>query len=133
MIYGNTKDVQSREIKSYPYKGKSMPVGGTSIQWLSQVGDAALPEYGLRLFTVKPGGFIPMHQHEYAQTQVIISGKILTTAYDSNGGVVEEKEFGPGDFFYVEPMEIHGMKNNTNETATFFCCICVLEGECEVL
>lgn len=130
MKYGNTKDVPSKEIKTFPFKGKSWPVVGTSIQWLSQVGDPALPEYGLRLFTIKPGGFIPIHQHEYAQTQVIMSGKLLASTYDDDGKVVEGKEFGPGDFFYVEPMEIHGMKNNGTENATFFCCICTLESWC---
>ena len=130
MIHGNTKNVEKREIKSFPFKGKSLPVVGTTIQWLSQVGDAALPEYGLRLFTMKPGGIIPTHQHEYAQTQVILSGTLLAASYDDNGKVIEEKAFGPGDYFYVGPMEIHGMKNVGLEEATFFCCICALQNAC---
>ncbi|MGA2670533.1 MAG: cupin domain-containing protein [Dehalococcoidia bacterium] len=132
MIFGNTKDVVAKEIKTFPFKSKSWPVKGTFIQWLSQVGDPAVPEYGLRLFTIKPGGFIPVHQHQYAQTEVMISGKLLAGYYDDNGKVLEEKVIGPGDFFYVPPMEIHGMKNTGKEDAKFYCCICVLGEECAV-
>lgn len=124
MIYKNIKDVEEKEIKTFLVKGKMEPVEGTTIQWLSQVGDPSLPEYGLRLFTIKPGGFIPEHQHEYAQTQIIQTGKLLVIGYQDGKRV--EKEFLPGDFFYVPPMEFHGMKNIYNEPSTFFCCICVL-------
>lgn len=130
MIHGNVNTIEAKEIKTFPFKGKSYPVVGTTIRWLSQVGEPALPEYGLRFFTIAAGGSIPMHQHQYAQTQVITSGKLLAASYDDNGKIIEEIEFGPGDYFYVEPMEIHGMKNVGAKEATFFCCICVLQSEC---
>jgi quercetin dioxygenase-like cupin family protein len=40
------------------------PVEGTTVKWLSRVGDPSITEYGLRLFVIKPGGFIPEHQHQ---------------------------------------------------------------------
>jgi quercetin dioxygenase-like cupin family protein len=126
MIFGNIKDVEARPVKTFPYKGKDHPVVGTTVKWLSQVGEPSLPEYGLRFFTIEPGGYLPIHKHEYAQTEILISGKLVAAHYDNNDEVIEEKEIGPGEFFYVGPMEVHGMKNRGKEPATFFCCICVL-------
>ena len=124
MFYNSIKNVEEKEIKTFLVKGKMEPVEGTTVKWLSQAGDPSMPEYGLRLFRIKPGGFIPEHQHEYAQTQIIQSGTILVTGYENGKRI--EKELVPGDFFYVPPMEMHGMKNLGNEDVTFFCCICVL-------
>ena len=127
MIFGNIDKIEAKEIKTFPFRGKSLPVEGTTIKWLSQVGEAAMPEYGLRLFVIKPGGYIPMHQHDYAQTQIIMSGRLVAAHYNEELEKVEERELNVGDYFYVEPMEIHDMKNTGTEDATFFCCICVLE------
>ena len=124
MYIKNLKDLEEKELGTVMAKGKNLPVEGTTVKWLSQVGDEGLPEYGLRLFTIKPGGYIPDHLHPFAQTQVILAGRLLVSGYKD--GQREEKELGPGDFFYVSPMELHGMKNVGNEPVTFFCCICVL-------
>jgi len=129
MIFGHIKDIEEKEIKSFPFKGKSWPVEGTTIKWLSQIGEPALPEYGLRFFTIKPGGYLPVHQHEYAQTEIIVSGKLVAASYNDNAELIEEREIGPGEYFSVAPMEVHGMKNVGTEDATFFCCICVLDVE----
>jgi quercetin dioxygenase-like cupin family protein len=124
MIYGNIKDVGEKEVKTFLVKGKQEPVVGTTVKWLSQVGEPTLPEYGLRLFTIKPGGSLPEHQHQYAQTQYMLTGKALIFGYQDGKRV--EAEVGRGDYFYVPPMEMHGMKNIGKEDVTFFCCICVL-------
>jgi len=121
MFSNNINEVEEREITTYSYKGKDMHVEGTTIKWLSQAGDASNPEYGLRLFTIKPGGYIPEHQHQYVQTEIMLTGKLLFTGYQDGQQV--EREIGPGDYCYVPPMEPHGMKNVGNEPATFFCCI----------
>jgi len=126
MNFGHIKDVEARPIKTFPYKGKTYPVVGTTVKWLSQVGEPALPEYGLRFFTIEPGGYLSVHQHEYAQTEIIVSGKLVAAHYDNNDKLLEEKEIGVGEYFYVAPMEVHSMKNTGKEPATFFCCICVL-------
>lgn len=130
MIFGKVNEVEEKEIKTFAFRGKNLPVKGTTIRWLSQVGDPAMPEYGLRFFSVKPGGSIPMHQHEYKQTQVIVSGQLLAGHFDDNGKLIQEKLIGPGDYFFVESMEIHDMKNIGDVDATFFCCICALQNAC---
>jgi quercetin dioxygenase-like cupin family protein len=126
MEFGNIDKLNANEIKTFSFRGKSFPVKGTTIKWLSQVGEAALPEYGLRFFTIKSGGYIPMHQHDYAQTQIIMSGKLVVAHYNEDLEKIEERELNVGDYFYVKPMEIHDMRNTSTEDASFFCCICVL-------
>jgi quercetin dioxygenase-like cupin family protein len=124
VIYNNIRNVEEKEIKTFLVNGKMEPVKGTTVKWLSKAGDPSMPDYGLRFFRIKPGGFIPEHQHTYAQTQIIQSGKILATGYENGKRI--EKELVQGDFCYVPPMEMHGMKNLGDEDVTFFCCICVL-------
>ena len=131
----NVNDREAQEITSYPYKGKPFPVKEVTIKWLSQAGlDESSPEYGLRFFTVGPGGEIPIHNHFYVQTMYILSGKLLMMSHDSEtDAVVEEKVMGPDDFVFVPSMEPHSMRNlSDTEEATFLCCIAnVYEEEME--
>ncbi|MGI5836501.1 MAG: cupin domain-containing protein, partial [Chloroflexota bacterium] len=93
--------------------------------WLSQAGPDGAPEYGLRFFTIGPGGEIPIHNHLYYQTMYILSGRLSVVAYDINTDQpVEEKVMGANDFVFVPTMEPHSMKNlSDTEPCTFLCCI----------
>jgi quercetin dioxygenase-like cupin family protein len=128
MIVKNVKDTQETSISSYPYKGKPLPVKETYIRWLSQAGPAELPEYGLRFFTVGPGGTIPIHNHQYYQTMYILKGKVIVTSYSKETDAkIEEKTLGPDDFVFVPSMEPHSISNQSKtEKATFLCCIGVV-------
>jgi quercetin dioxygenase-like cupin family protein len=128
MIVKNMKDTQETSISSYPYKGKPLPVKDTSIRWLSQAGPADSPEYGLRFFTLGPGGSIPIHNHLYYQTMYILSGKLIVTSYSKETDAkIEEKTIGPDDFCFVPTMEPHSIVNKSKtESATLLCCIGVL-------
>ncbi|MBW2204729.1 MAG: cupin domain-containing protein, partial [Deltaproteobacteria bacterium] len=64
----NLKDTKETKIESFPYKGKPLKVNKVGVRWLSQAGPEDSPEYGLRFFTVGPGGEIPIHNHFYVQT-----------------------------------------------------------------
>ena len=116
------------EIDKFPYKGKMNDVIGTSIRWLSKHGDDGhgYPEYGLRHFTIQPGGQIPIHNHFYHQTMYILSGEFECWEFNPETDQKTKKNVcGPGDVIYVPSMEPHGMKNlSETEQATFLCCIC---------
>lgn len=120
------KDAQSKEIESYPYRGKPLQVKKVSIKWLSQAGpDESSPEYGLRFFTVGPKGEIPIHNHFYYQTMYILNGHLRVFSYDSKSDQkVDEKTVGPHDVIFVPTMEPHSMVNpSETEEVTFLCCI----------
>ena len=128
MDVANFKDREDVNIEKFPFKGKQRDVLGTSIRWLSQCGDdgTGYPEYGLRYFTIQPGGEIPIHNHFYHQTMYILSGQFECFQCDpQTDELVQKKICGPGDFIYVPSLEPHGMKNiSDTEPATFLCCIC---------
>ena len=122
----NFRDCEDVKIETFPFKGEQREVVGTSIRWLSRFGDdgTGYPEYGLRYFTIQPGGEIPIHNHFYHQTMYILSGECECYRYDPD--TEERRETcaaGPGDYIYVPGMEAHGMKNTGREALSFLCCI----------
>ena len=127
MIAANYMQFEGTRVKSASFKGKAQPVEGITIRWLSRAGKGVDggPAYGLRHFTADPGGFIPVHDHFYAQSMFIVTGYFECYTYDENGEVVEKVTSGPGDAVYVPSMVPHGMRNlSDTEPATFLCCIC---------
>jgi quercetin dioxygenase-like cupin family protein len=132
MIVKNTTDAKKMKIETFPYRGKPYPVKDVWIQWLSQAGPEDSPEYGLRFFTIGPGGEIPIHNHFYVQTMYILSGRLSVVSHHSETDeTVEEKRMGPNDYVFVPSMEPHSIRNlSDTESATFLCCIAnVYEGD----
>ena len=121
----NLSDTKETKIESFPYKGKPLKVNKVGVRWLSQAGPEDSPEYGLRFFTVGPGGEIPIHNHFYVQTMYILSGQLTVYSYDlETDEQTGEQEVGPNDAVFIPSMEPHSMKNTSEtEGATFLCCI----------
>ena len=123
----NWKNIEDVSVERIPYKGDMLAVEGVSIRWLSRAGKDkdGNPEYGLRFFTVQPGGEIPIHNHLYVQTMYILSGQFECWRFDpGTDEIVENVICGPGDSIYVPSMEPHGMRNmSEKEAGTFLCCI----------
>ena len=125
MIVQNTKDVKKTKIETFPYRGKPYEVKEVWVQWLSQAGAKDSPEYGLRFFTVGPGGEIPIHNHFYVQTMYVLSGRLTVVSYHpETGEQIEERGVGADGFIFVPSMEPHSIRNiSRTESATFLCCI----------
>lgn len=121
----NAKQREESKIESYPYRGKPLKVKDVWIKWLTQAGPGDSPEYGLRFFTVGPGGEIPIHNHFYIQTMYVLSGQLSVCSYDGETDEKkEEKIAGPNDVIFVPSMQPHSAKNTSDtENATFLCCI----------
>ena len=125
----NWKDCEAKEVKRVPYKGRQEDVIDTTIRWLSKVGADrnGYPEYGLRHFTLLPGGRIPIHNHFYHQTMYILEGRFECWTFDAEtDALVEQKVVGPGDAIFVPGMMPHGMQNIDDGPGAFLCCICSL-------
>ncbi len=123
----NWKNVEDIKIDKFPFKGEMREVVGTSVRWLSKFGDDGngYPEYGLRFFTIQPGGFIPIHNHFYHQTMYILEGQFECYSYDSETEeVTETRLVNAGESVYIDSMDPHGMKNMSDKASTFLCCIC---------
>jgi quercetin dioxygenase-like cupin family protein len=130
MIAMSASDVEDVKVGSISYKGQSSDAKGVSVRWLSKVGQDSQgsPAYGLRLFTIGPGGEIPIHNHTYEQTMYIVSGEFECWELKSDTDELIRKVCGPGDMVYVPSMEPHGMRNlSASQPGQFLCCICTLE------
>ena len=95
----NWNECEDKKIDKFPYKGQMMEVKGTSVRWLSKHGDDGhgYPEYGLRFFTIQPGGQIPIHNHFYHQTMYIVAGQFECWSFDPHTDeLIEKSVCGPG-------------------------------------
>ena len=126
----NSNEVEDVKVGTVTYKGRSSDAKGVSVRWLSKVGQDSegTPAYGLRLFTIGPGGKIPIHNHAYVQTMYIVSGQFECWELNADTDEMVSKVCGPGDMVYVPGMEPHGMRNMSDtEPGQFLCCICTLD------
>lgn len=121
----NVDERKDTKIETYPYKGKPLAVKDVWIRWLSQAGPEGAPEYGLRYFTIGPGGEIPIHNHLYYQTMYILDGQLEVCSHDpQTDEVVERRSMKANDFVFIPTMEPHSMRNTSeSEPAHFLCCI----------
>ena len=124
MIAKKALDVEAQKVETAPYKGRDLKVEGVTIRWLSKVVGKNGIEYGLRYFTVAPGGEIPIHNHFYHQTMYILSGEFECRAFDlETDELVEKRNCGAGDMVFSASTEPHGMKNVGTTPGSFLCCI----------
>ncbi len=86
---------------------KQVPLGKT---------DGA-PNFSVRVFTLKPGGYTPHHAHDAEHLNYILQGR---------GQIMSDegpKEIGPGDFILVKPQEQHQYRNVGDEPLEFMCIV----------
>jgi len=91
-------------------------IKGTTIRWLISKAKGA-PNFAMRLFEVEPGGFTPLHTHEWEHEVFILSGE---------GKVFNEGEYipvKPGTAIFVPSMEEHQFRNDGSTTLQFLCLI----------
>ncbi len=86
------------------------------MRWLISKKDGA-ENFAMRLFEVKPGGFSPLHQHDWEHEVFILEGKGVTRSKK------HEEYFKEGDVFFVKPMEWHQFINTGKETLKFICLV----------
>jgi quercetin dioxygenase-like cupin family protein len=125
MIVMNINDKQDSKIETFPYKGQNLEVKETYIRWLSQAGPEDAPDYGLRYFTMHPGGSIPIHKHFYYQTMYVLEGRMVVASYDpETEEKIEEIEMGPNDVVFIPSMDPHSVTNLSDaDKVIFLCCI----------
>jgi len=75
------------------------------------------PNFVMRLFTVKPGGYSPKHSHRWEHEIFIVKGK--AEVYDGEKYNIVEA----GSFVYVPGGIEHQLKNAGDEELEFICVI----------
>ncbi len=75
------------------------------------------PNFSLRVFTLKPGGHTPFHQHPYEHVNYIIEGE--GTIKKEDGSFQQVKK---GDFVLVMPNEKHQYANASGSSDFVMIC-----------
>jgi len=91
-------------------------VKDVKVRWLISKKDGA-ENFAMRLFEVKPGGYTPLHQHDWEHEVFILEGNGTTKSKTSKEPLKE------GDIFFVPSMEWHQFVNTGKETLKFLCVI----------
>lgn len=86
------------------------------LRWVVSEREGA-ENFALRVFTVKPGGYTPLHTHPWEHEVFILKG---------TGAVVNEGKDKPirqGDVIFIPPEEEHQFKNTSDMELEFICLI----------
>jgi quercetin dioxygenase-like cupin family protein len=92
-----------------------------TLQWLFNRRDGT-KNYAMRVFELKPGGMIPMHEHSDMEHEIFILEGRGTATTPEKGFKVKE-----GDALFVLPGERHGYINDSDKIFRFLCVIPVVE------
>jgi len=108
------KIVDYKEVKAEAVDFED--VKDVKVRWLISDKDKA-PNFAMRLFEVAPGGYSPLHTHNWEHEVFILEGEGV-----ANDG---EKEFKikSGTVVYVAPGERHQFENTGSDTLKFLCLI----------
>ncbi len=86
------------------------------IQWLISDKDGA-PNFAMRRFVVKAGGYTPYHHHPYEHEVLVLSGRGQVIIGDKNYEVSE------GFVVFVPPDVMHQFRNIGESDLEFICVI----------
>jgi len=86
------------------------------VRWLISQKEGA-PNFAMRLFEVGPGGYSPLHTHNWEHEVFVLEGEGV--AADGE----KETQIKSGTVVYVAPEEKHQFKNTGSDTLKFLCLI----------
>ncbi|MDD3804510.1 MAG: cupin domain-containing protein [bacterium] len=71
----------------------------------------------MRLFTLGPKGYSPLHTHDFEHLVKVEKGRGIAVLEKG------EQEITEGDLVYVKPNELHQFRNDSDEEFQFICVI----------
>lgn len=109
MFVGHIDDIEKKEINSPELKGvlKQLAIGP----------EQGWEDHAMRIFTLKPGGHTPRHNHHWPHINYILKGK--GTLY--HGG--QETQIRAGSIAYLPNGLEHQFVNNSEQDLTFICIV----------
>jgi quercetin dioxygenase-like cupin family protein len=79
--------------------------------------ETGAPNFAMRVFEVEPGGYSPLHSHNWEHEVFILGGDGVVVSQDG------EEKFKPGDVVFVAPNEKHQFRNNGKKLVKFICVV----------
>jgi len=86
------------------------------VRWLITK-EIGAPNFAMRLFEMKSGGYSPLHSHDWEHEVFILEGEGAVIG----GG--EQREFKPGDAVFIPPNEKHQFRNTGKKLVKFLCLV----------
>lgn len=93
--------------------------GGASkvkVRWVITK-EMGAPNFAMRVFEVEPGGYSPLHSHDWEHEVFILEGEGVVVSREG------EKKFKYGDVVFVAPKEKHQFRNNGKKLVRFICVV----------
>jgi quercetin dioxygenase-like cupin family protein len=95
---------------------KEQGIKDIKVRWLISKKDGA-KNFAMRLFELQPGGYSPLHQHDWEHEVFVLEGNGVTK------DKTNEEPFKQGDVFFIPPMEWHQFVNKGEKTLKILCLI----------
>ena len=104
----NYKEVELKTVNEGASKLK--------IRWLINR-EIGAKNFAMRLFEMEPGGYSPLHSHNWEHEVFVLEGNGILVNNTS------KKSFKSGDVIYVPPNEMHQFRNEGKKILKFLCLI----------
>lgn len=108
------KHIHYKDVKLETPEEKGLK--NVKVRWVISKKDGA-ENFAMRVFEIQPGGYTPLHQHNWEHEVFILQGNGVTKDKGN------EKPFKQGDVFFIKPLEWHQFSNNGNDILKFICVI----------
>lgn len=110
MLIRNAKDVKAETPKMEGVKD-------VTLRWLISKEQGAR-NYAMRLFEIKPGGLIPMHDHKDSEHEIfVVEGEAMLRTPK------QDFPLKPGMAIFLEPGDAHSFVNASDRSFKFLCVI----------
>jgi len=95
-------------------------VEGTEVRWVIDGNDGA-PTFAMRIFDIQPGGYTPLHTHDWEHEVYVLEGECeVTSAEDS-------KRAKAGDAVFVPGGELHQFRNTGGTLLRVMCLVPIVQ------
>ncbi|MBI1386992.1 MAG: cupin domain-containing protein [bacterium] len=107
---------EGRESEAYKDSSSDLPFKNVSrCELIGKHGENTA--YDLRYFEIGPGGFSSLEKHNHTHTVICVRGEGVLMLGDER---IELKHL---DTAYVKPMQVHQLRNESDEPFGFFCIV----------
>ena len=118
-----------KQIDQLEWQPVTMP-GAQRVKFRVLIGrDDQAPTFAMRQFEVEPGGYTPLHQHNYEHEVVVQCGEgVMKEGLDTH-------DIGPGQVILVPPNQLHLFRNTAAQPLRLLCLVPVSfdcgNGQCQ--
>jgi len=108
--------VKKQRLGDVPSTEVPAPASGVRIRWLIDEKSGA-PNFAMRQFEIAPGGYTPLHTHDWEHEVFILVGSGIVAGNDG------KSPFAPGDVIFMPGGEAHQFRNTGTDPVSMLCLV----------